>query len=138
MVPACINHDDIIFFNLGPDFLKVFGHNLFPLILGNRHGYSGSVVPFKRDFIIAAPFLMQIWLFITPVLYPLSSVPERWQSFYMLNPMVGIVEGFRAILLRAETPALGPLSQSVLVTLVVLALAWPLFRWLSRYFADRI
>jgi lipopolysaccharide transport system permease protein len=93
---------------------------------------------FKRDFIIAAPFLMQIWLFVTPVLYPLSSVPERWQSLYLLNPMVGIVEGFRAVLLQAETPALGPLVWSALVTLVVLALAWPFFHWLSRYFADRI
>jgi lipopolysaccharide transport system permease protein len=93
---------------------------------------------FKRDFIIAAPLLMQIWLFITPVLYPLSSVPEHWQSFYLLNPMVGIIEGFRAVLLRAETPPLGPLGWSALVTLVVLALAWPFFRWVSPYFADVI
>ena len=97
-----------------------------------------SVGTLKRDFIIATPFLMQIWLFATPVLYPLSSVPERWQSFYLLNPMVGIIEGFRAVLLKAETPPLGPLGGSVLVTLVVLALAWPFFRWLSRYFADVI
>jgi lipopolysaccharide transport system permease protein len=92
----------------------------------------------KRDFIIAAPLLMQIWLFVTPVLYPLSSVPERWQSLYLLNPMVGVVEGFRAVLLRAEPPALAPLGWSALTTLVMLALAWPLFRWLSRYFADMI
>jgi lipopolysaccharide transport system permease protein len=97
-----------------------------------------AMATFKRDFIIAAPFLMQIWLFITPVLYPLSSVPERWQSLYLLNPMVGIIEGVRAVLLRAETPALGHLVWSVLMTLVVLAMIWPFFRWLSRYFADTI
>lgn len=97
-----------------------------------------SVGTFKQDFIIATPLLMQVWLFATPVVYPLSSVPERWQSLYLLNPMVGIIEGFRAVLLRAETPPLGPLGWSALVTLVVLALAWPFFRWLSRYFADVI
>jgi lipopolysaccharide transport system permease protein len=97
-----------------------------------------SVGTFKRDFIIAIPFLMQIWLFAAPVVYPLSSVPERWQSFYLLNPMVGIIEGFRAVLLKAEAPALAPLGWSALVTLVALALTWPFFRWLSRYFADVI
>ena len=97
-----------------------------------------SMGTFRRDFIIATPFLLQVWLFATPVVYPLSSVPERWQSFYSLNPMVGIIEGFRAVLLKAETPSLGPLGWSVLMTLVVLALAWPFFRWVSRYFADAI
>ncbi|MFB0536697.1 MAG: ABC transporter permease [Anaerolineae bacterium] len=97
-----------------------------------------SVGTFKRDFIIATPFLMQIWLLATPVVYPLSSVPEHWQSLYLLNPMVGIIEGFRAVLLKAETPPLGSLGWSVLVTLLALALAWPFFRWMSRYFADGI
>lgn len=93
---------------------------------------------FKRDFVIAAPFLMQIWLFATPVIYPLSSVPDRWRVLYLLNPMVGIIEGFRNVLLRAKAPALDPLGWSALTTLLVLALTWPLFRWLSRYLADVI
>jgi lipopolysaccharide transport system permease protein len=91
---------------------------------------------FKRDFVIAAPFLMQIWLFATPVIYPLSSVPDGWRALYLLNPMVGIIEGFRSVLLRAEAPALGPLGWSILMTLLVLVLTWPIFRWLSRYLAD--
>jgi lipopolysaccharide transport system permease protein len=93
---------------------------------------------FRRDFIIATPFLMQIWLFATPVIYPLSSVPDRWRPFYLLNPMAGIVEGFRAVLLKAEAPSLGPFGWSVLMTLALLALAWPFFRWASRYLADVI
>jgi lipopolysaccharide transport system permease protein len=79
---------------------------------------------------------MQFWLYATPVIYPLSSVPESWRGLYVLNPTVGIIEGFRAVLLRAEAPPLGPLAWSALMTLAVLALTWPLFRWLSRYFAD--
>lgn len=93
---------------------------------------------FKQDFIIAISFLIQIWLFITPVIYPLDSVPEQWRSLYFLNPMVGIVEGFRAILLHAETPPFIPLLWSGLMTGLILVPAWLLFRWLSRYFADII
>ena len=52
--------------------------------------------------------------------------------------MVGIVEGFRAVLVKVEAPNLAALGWSALVTLVTLALAWPFFRWASRYFADVI
>ena len=98
--------------------------------------FIASLGTFKRDFIFATPFLMQFWLFATPVIYPLSSVPERWRTLYMLNPMVGVIEGFRNVLIRASAPPLEPLVWSALMTGVVLALAWPIFRWMSQYFAD--
>jgi lipopolysaccharide transport system permease protein len=91
---------------------------------------------FRKDFIFATPFLTQAWLFVTPVIYPLSSVPEQWRSLYMLNPMVGIIEGFRNVLLKASAPPSEPLMMSVVVTVVLLAVAWPIFRWFSGYFAD--
>jgi lipopolysaccharide transport system permease protein len=91
---------------------------------------------FRRDFTFATPFLTQAWLFVTPVIYPLSTVPEKWQKLYMLNPMVGVVEGFRNVLLKASSPALEPLGMSVFVTGLLLAICWPLFRRLSAYFAD--
>jgi len=91
---------------------------------------------FRRDFTFATPFLTQAWLFITPVIYPLSTVPEQWRSLYMLNPMVGVVEGFRNVLLKASAPAMEPLGWSALTTVILLALCWPLFRKLSEYFAD--
>jgi lipopolysaccharide transport system permease protein len=91
---------------------------------------------FKRDFILATPFLMQIWLFATPVIYPLSAVPKHLQVIYWLNPMAGIIEGFRSIILNAEPPALGPLGWSGLITLTTLAVTWAVFHRLSRYFAD--
>lgn len=97
-----------------------------------------SVGTFKRDFLIGTSYLMRAWLFVTPVAYPSSSVPEHWQSLYLLNPMVGIIEGFRAVLLKAEAPNLAALGWSALVTVVALALTWPFFRWVSRYFADVI
>lgn len=54
----------------------------------------------------------------------------------MLNPMVGVVEGFRNVLLKASAPAMEPLGWSALTTVILLALCWPLFRKLSEYFAD--
>jgi lipopolysaccharide transport system permease protein len=79
---------------------------------------------------------MQFWLYATPVIYPLSSVPDRWRGLYMLNPMAGVIEGFRNVLLRASPPSLEMLGWSAVTTVVVLAITWPLFRWLSQYFAD--
>jgi len=91
---------------------------------------------FRRDFTFATPFLTQAWLFVTPVIYPLSTVPENWRSLYMLNPMVGIVEGFRNVLIKGTAPPLEPLVMSVVITGVLVAVCWPMFRKLSEYFAD--
>lgn len=91
---------------------------------------------FRRDFIFAVPFLLQAWLFVSPVIYPLSSVPEKWRSLYMLNPMVGVLEGFRSVLLRASNPPMDAIAISAIITGVLLAISWPMFRRLSAYFAD--
>ena len=91
---------------------------------------------FRKDFIFATPFLTQAWLFATPVIYPLSTVPEKWQSLYMLNPMVGVIEGFRNVLLKATAPPTEALAISVIMTAILLAISWPVFRRLSGYFAD--
>lgn len=91
---------------------------------------------FRKDFIFATPFLTQAWLFMTPVIYPLSTVPEAWRPLYMLNPMVGVIEGFRNVLLKAAAPPTEALGWSVITTAVLLSISWPLFRRLSGYFAD--
>jgi lipopolysaccharide transport system permease protein len=59
------------------------------------------------------PFLIQIWLFLTPVAYPASMVPERWRLIYALNPMATVVEGFRSSLLG--TPAPGAMAAVALI-----------------------
>lgn len=66
----------------------------------------------------------------------MAQVPEKWRGLYMLNPMAGIIEGFRNVLLRAEPPPMEPLAWSAGVTLVILLVTWPFFRWISQYFAD--
>jgi lipopolysaccharide transport system permease protein len=71
-----------------------------------------------RDARYVLPFLIQIWLFLTPVAYPASIVPERWRLLYALNPMATVVEGFRSSLLGTPSP-----GAMVAVALAVVAAA---------------
>jgi lipopolysaccharide transport system permease protein len=90
-----------------------------------------------RDVRYVLPFLTQLWLFATPIVYSSTIVPERWRPLYGLNPMVGVVDGFRWALLG--TPAPGPaMSASVAASLVVLAGGALYFRRMERTFADVI
>jgi lipopolysaccharide transport system permease protein len=91
---------------------------------------------YYRDVGVATPFLVQTWLFATPIAYPSSLVPEPWRALYGLNPMAGVVEGFRWILLDVSTRP-GPLviaSASVSFALLVGGAYY--FRRMERTFAD--
>lgn len=91
---------------------------------------------YKHDVQMGIPFVLNFALFLTPVMYPLSEVPEARRALYSLNPMVGIVEGFRAVLVKGQDPDLGLLMISTVGTLLILAIGWGLFRMVSSYFAD--
>ena len=89
-----------------------------------------------RDVRYVVPFLTQFWLFATPIAYPSSLLPEPWRTLYGLNPMVGVVEGFRWALLGTDT-APGPMIiVSVLISLALLLGGAFYFRRLERTFAD--
>jgi lipopolysaccharide transport system permease protein len=89
-----------------------------------------------RDVRYAVPFLVQVWLFATPIAYPSSLLKEPWRTLYAINPMVGVVEGFRWALLGADT-APGPMiAVSALASLVILAGGALYFRRMERTFAD--
>ncbi|RME89606.1 MAG: ABC transporter permease [Anaerolineae bacterium] len=91
-----------------------------------------------RDVGYALPFLTQFWLFITPIAYSSSLVPEKWQVIYSLNPMAGVVNGFRWALLGAgDGPGL-TLAVSVLISLLILVGGLFYFRSMERTFADLI
>jgi len=89
-----------------------------------------------RDVRYVAPFLVQIWLFITPVAYPGSLVPARWQAVYGLNPMAGAVEGFRWALLGLPQPPARLLAASAGTAVVLLIGGLFYFRRMERSFAD--
>lgn len=89
-----------------------------------------------RDIQHAVPFLVQLWLFATPIAYPSSLLQEPWRTIYSLNPMVGVVEGFRWGLLGTGV-APGPmLLTSTLASLTVLVTGAFFFRRVERIFAD--
>ncbi|MBG9389074.1 ABC transporter permease [Caenimonas aquaedulcis] len=90
-----------------------------------------------RDFTHLTPFLVQIWLYVTPVIFPVSIVPPRWQWLLYLNPMSGLVEGFRAAFLGRPFDLLG-LSISFATAIAVFALGVSYFEKVERRFADII
>ncbi|HKG62190.1 MAG TPA: ABC transporter permease [Pyrinomonadaceae bacterium] len=90
-----------------------------------------------RDVRFALPFLIQLWLFVSSVILPSTSIPQKWRWLIMLNPMSGIIEGYRAALfgLPFDWPALGIASA---LTIVVLLYAIYAFGRVERSFADII
>lgn len=89
-----------------------------------------------RDVRYTIPFLTQFWLFATPVAYPSSLVPESWRALYGLNPMAGVVEGFRwALLGKADGPG-ALLTVSVFVVIILLIGGLYYFQRMERTFAD--
>jgi lipopolysaccharide transport system permease protein len=90
-----------------------------------------------RDFVHITPFIVQIWMFVTPVIYPASMIPEKWRWLINLNPMTGLVEGFRSAFLGNpfDIPAIG---TSMTVALVVLLISVAYFERVERRFADII
>ncbi len=89
-----------------------------------------------RDVGHAVPLLIQLWLFATPIAYPSSLLAEPWRTLYAINPMVGVVEGFRWALLGAEVVHPGMFVVSALVALALLASGVLGFLRMERDFAD--
>lgn len=88
-----------------------------------------------RDFQYTVPFLIQIWMFASPVVYPASMVPEQFRFLYALNPMTGVIEGFRWALLGTNPPTtMIFISLGVVIALLVSGVFY--FRRMEQYFAD--
>jgi lipopolysaccharide transport system permease protein len=90
-----------------------------------------------RDIRHALPFLIQLWMFVSPVIFPSSMVPQKWRWVLSLNPLTGIIEGFRAALFGKPFPWTG-LATSLVITLIVLFYSAYSFRRMERKFADLI
>ena len=89
----------------------------------------------NRDIGIALPVLLQLWMFVSPVIYPLDLVPGRFQRLYALNPLVGVIEGFRAALLGVRFNKFA-LAVTVVFTVASLIISAYIFRRLENDFAD--
>jgi lipopolysaccharide transport system permease protein len=89
-----------------------------------------------RDVTHAVPFLIQIWLFASPIAYPVSLVPEKWRLLYSLNPLAGVIEGFRWALLGKESPDFGVIAISASAVIALLSTGVIYFKRTERTFAD--
>jgi homopolymeric O-antigen transport system permease protein len=98
--------------------------------------FSALIVSY-RDFRYVINFAVQLWLFATPVLYTLDSVPAGWRLLYAVNPMVGMVTGFRTAVLGGRLP-LDVIATSAVVAVVLLVAGLRYFTTVERRFADVI
>jgi lipopolysaccharide transport system permease protein len=98
--------------------------------------FSALIVSY-RDFRYVITYLVQLWLFATPVLYTLDSIPAKWRLLYAANPMVGMITGFRAAVLGGHLP-LDVILTSTTVAVVLLAVGLRYFASVERRFADVI
>lgn len=91
-----------------------------------------------RDFKYTVPLMVQLCLFVTPVIYPASFVPERYRALLYLNPMAGFLEGFRTCLLTNRWPDMALTSISLAVAAAIFVAGWAYFQRAERSFADII
>lgn len=91
-----------------------------------------------RDVTHTLPFLLQVWMYGSPIVYPLSLVPAKWRLLYSLNPMVGVIEGCRWAIVGKGSPDAGSILLSVGVILLALFGGLVFFRRRERSFADTI
>ena len=90
-----------------------------------------------RDVQYIVPFLVQVWMYTTPIIYPITAIPIRWRWLYSLNPMVGVVQYFRRVLLG--DPTFGSINWvSVIIALIILLSGMMYFRATEKSFADVI
>ena len=91
-----------------------------------------------RDIGVAMPLLLQLWMFTTPVVYPLSAVPQRFRALYALNPLVGVIENFRRVVLQGVEPDFHSLTISAIVAAILLPLTYLYFKRVEATMADVI
>jgi lipopolysaccharide transport system permease protein len=91
-----------------------------------------------RDIGLAMPLVIQVWMFATPVVYPLSAVPSRLRFYYDLNPLAGAIESFRRVLLQSKPPEYSSLGEATVIAVLLLPLAYLIFKYREASMADFI
>jgi len=101
--------------------------------------WSSALMVRYRDVGYIMPFIANLWMYLTPVVYPSSMIPEKWRLLYALNPMTGVVEGFRyALLGTTQSVSGGMILVSSLIAILVLISGMFYFRRMEKQFADMI
>jgi len=99
---------------------------------------TSAINVFYRDVSPVVQIGLQLWLYLTPVAYPLSAVPSEYRALFLLNPLTGVVEGLRAVLLFGRAPEWEVVGISAFLIVAVFVAAALLFKNTDKYFADVI
>lgn len=91
-----------------------------------------------RDIRFIVPLATQLWMYASPIIYPVSLIPERLRPLYFLNPMAGLIEGYRRAVLEGLAPDPVAVGSSLLISVVVVVLGYRTFKHLEPAFADLI
>ncbi len=129
----------MLWYGLVPSWRVLLLPILFLLAFLSAEAVSLLLAPVNvryRDVGHAVPFLVQIWMYASPVVYPASMVPERWRLLYSLNPMVSVIEGCRWALFDTPAPPVGGMLLGVILMIWLAAGALLLFRRADSTFAD--
>lgn len=121
---------------ISPNVIYIFPILILQIILMTGLGLILSTFNlFYRDIQYLVNLLLMLWMYLTPVVYPLSLVPDRLVFFYKLNPMVGIIEGYRSALFDYPFD-IGTIGWSALVSIVIFTIGFLIFKKAERIFAD--
>ena len=99
---------------------------------------TSAINVFYRDVSPVVQIGLQLWLYLTPVAYPLSAVPDRYRTLFLLNPLTGVVEGLRAVIVFGREPDWPVVSISAALIVTIFACGLVLFKTTDKYFADVI
>lgn len=99
---------------------------------------GSAVIVFFRDMRFVLPLVTQVWMYATPIVYPAELVHEHLQPFYFLNPMAGIIDGYRRALIMGEAPRTSGLLLGTFVSFLLLVLSYAFFKRVEPVFADLI
>lgn len=99
--------------------------------------FASALNVFYRDIKHVFTLIMQLWLYASPIIYPITFVPEKWKKIYMLNPMVGIIEAYRSVMIYRTFPDISLLFSALIAVAVFIAGYW-FFKRVEVQFADII
>ncbi len=100
--------------------------------------FCASLVVLWRDLKFVVPLIVQLWMFATPVIYPVSKVPEKFRFIYSLNPMGTIIDNFRTVSVLGKSPNLKELLLTAIISLILFWLSYNYFKMQEKFFADII
>ena len=141
MVASVIFVGMMFYYSVSPNHLFL----LVPLIFAVQTAltvrialFASAINVFYRDIRFVIPLAMQLWMYASPVIYPVSAVPEKWRPLYLLNPMAPIIDSYRRVILQGQMPNWHYLGLAALISVVLLISAYQYFKRVEMEFADII